>query len=599
MLKNIKKILELLSPSERNSAIALLAIMLLSALMDVLGVASILPFMAVLANPSLIETNVILNRVYMQLNHFGVYSQEQFMLTIGITVFLLLIASLATKSFLIFAQTRFSLMREYSIGMRLVEGYLRQPYSWFLNKNSSDLGKMVLSEVQIVIVNGIIPLMTLVAQCFVVIGLLTLLYLVDKLLALTVGAVLGLSYAAIFLLMRGRLKSLGHRHIEANQQRFLAVGEAFGAIREIKVAGLEDFYSKRFSSPAEKYANGQAVAQLIGNLPRYAIEAVAFGGLLLIILYLMSGRHGFAEALPIISLYAFAGYRIMPAIQQIYNAVTQLKFVGPALHVVHEDIISYKVEKINQKSTPALVLNDAIRLENVVYSYPNAQHPALNHIDLIIPLNNSVGIVGATGSGKSTALDVVLGLLNPQEGYLTVDNVPITNLNVREWQREVGYVPQHIYLADDSVAANIAFGVNAEKIDWLAVENAAKFANLHDFVVNELPEGYATRVGERGVRLSGGQRQRIGIARALYHKPQVLVWDEATSALDNVTEQAVMEAISKINHQITIVMVAHRLSTVRHCDNIYLLKEGSVMASGTYNQLLDSSTEFANMVKNG
>ncbi len=591
----LKKLLALLTPSERKRAGVLMGMILIMAFLDMLGVVSILPFMAVLANPELVETNTLLNTAFQAAGTLGIHTPEQFLFALGILVFLLLITSLAFKALTSYAQNRFALMREYSIGKRLVEGYLHQPYSWFLNRHSADLGKTILSEVGAVVGGGLTPLMTLIAQSTVALALLISLLIVDPLLALSVGVVLGLVYAGIFVVMSDWLKRLGQASIDANKERFTAVSEAFGAAKEVKVGGLEQAYIQRFAKPAEIYAKGQATVQVIAQLPRFALEAIAFGGILLVMLYLITKSSSFASALPIIALYAFAGYRLMPALQQIFGALTQLRFAGPALDALHQDLINLQAADAQQENISPLPLNQVITLNQVSYRYPNAAQPALKGIDLTIPAHSTVGLVGVTGSGKTTTVDVILGLLEPQEGHLCIDGQAITAANRRQWQRAIGYVPQQIYLADDSVAANIAFGVNTNDIDHQAVERAAKIANLHDFVVNDLPQGYANTVGERGVRLSGGQRQRIGIARALYHNPQVLILDEATSALDNLTEQAVMEAVNNLGHDITIILIAHRLFTVRQCDQIYLLERGEVKASGTYDELTASSQQFKAM----
>jgi len=300
-------------------------------------------------------------------------------------------------------------------------------------------------------------------------------------------------------------------------------------------------------------------------------------------------------ALPIIALYAFAGYRLLPALQQIYGAISQLRFAGPAVDVLSADLSSLQGANAQLASLSQLMLNQSITLNHVSYRYPNSSKFALKNIDLTIPAQSMVGFVGPTGSGKTTIVDLILGLLEPQEGRLSIDDQYITAANCRQWQRSIGYVPQQIYLADDSVAANIAFGVSPKDIDQLAVERAAKIANLHEFVTKDLPHGYATTVGERGVRLSGGQRQRIGIARALYFNPQVLVMDEATSALDNLTERAFMEAVNHLRHDMTLILIAHRLSTVRQCDHIYFLEEGELKASGTYEELKANNSKFAAM----
>lgn len=594
-MKTLNKLLTLLSPPERKRAGTLMAITLVMALLDMLGVASILPFMAVLANPELVQTNAALNSAFTISSQIGIDNIEQFLFALGVLVFVLLVVSLAFKALTAHMQINFVLMREYSIGKQLVEGYLHQPYSWFLNRHSADLGKTILSEVGAVIHGGMLPLMILLAQTMVALTLLILLIIVDPLLALSVGVVLGLAYAGIFAIMSGWLKRLGQERVDANKERFTAVSEAFGAAKEVKVGGLEQVFIQRFAKPAMIYAKGQATAQVIAQLPRFVLEAIAFGGMLLVILYLMSQNGSFVASLPIIALYAFAGYRLMPALQQIYGAFTQLRFAGPALDALHQDISSLQAANCQQDHLSSCPLTQAITLSQVSYCYPDAPQPALSGVDLSIPARSTVGLVGATGSGKTTTVDVILGLLEPQEGHLNVDNQRITATNRRSWQRSIGYVPQHIHLADDSVAANIAFSVNAGDIDNQAVERAAKIANLHEFVIDDLPQGYATIIGERGVRLSGGQRQRIGIARALYHNPQVLILDEATSALDNLTERAVMDAVSNLGHDITVILIAHRLSTVQQCDQIYLLERGEVKAKGTFEELTQINERFRAM----
>jgi ABC-type branched-subunit amino acid transport system ATPase component len=325
------------------------------------------------------------------------------------------------------------------------------------------------------------------------------------------------------------------------------------------------------------------------------MEGIAFGGMLLVVLYLMGQDGGFASALPVMALYAFAGFRLLPALQQIYVSSTQLRFAGPALDALHGDL--KKLGNFNLQTLPILPMRftQSIELAHINYTYPNACKPALKDISLYIPANSTIGLVGSTGSGKTTAIDLILGLLEAQSGSLSIDGKDIDFNNRRQWQKSIGYVPQEIYLSDDTIASNIAFGINNKEIDMVAVERAATIANLHHFVIKDLPLGYQTNVGERGVRLSGGQRQRIGIARALYNSPQVLILDEATSALDNLTEHAVMEAVNNLNHEITIILIAHRLSTVRQCDQIFLLDTGVVSAKGTFDELISQNDQFRSM----
>ena len=572
-----------------------MAMIFVMAILDTLGVASILPFMAVLANPETVQTNAVLNTVFNASRHIGIHHTDQFLLALGILVLVLLVISLAFKALTTYAQTRFAMMREYTIGKRLVEGYLHQPYSWFLSRHGADLGKTILSEVNAVIHHGMLPAMTLVAQSAVALALLILLLFVDHFLTLSVVLALALAYAGIGAAVNVWLSRLGQARLDANRERFTVLSEAFGAAKEVKVGGFEQAYTKRFEKPAETFARGQSTASIISQLPRYAMEMITFGGMLLATLYMKTESGSFANALPLITLYAFAAYRVMPALQQIYQAFTKLKFHAPAL-----DALVKEVKCVGSVSEPSgdinpLPLTKKIQLKQVTYCYPNASDPALKGIDITIPAGSSVGLVGATGSGKTTTVDVILGLLEPQEGHLIVDDQHITTANCRQWQRTIGYVPQGIYLADDSVAANIALGLTAEYIDLEAVERAARVANLHEFVTNKLPQGYATTVGERGVRLSGGQRQRIGIARALYHDPKVLILDEATSALDNLTEQAVMEAVYNLDYETTIILIAHRLSTVKACDTIFLLEKGKLKAQGTFDELTQANERFREM----
>lgn len=593
-MKKIKKLLELFSIRERKQAVLLLAMILIMAMLDMIGVASIMPFMAVLANPQLIENNAILSMLYSKL---GFTDPKQFLFALGILVFILLVLSLGFKALTTYVQLRFTLMREYTIGKRLVEGYLHQPYSWFLSRNSADLGKTILSEVNQVIGNGVTPMMTLIAQGAVASALLLLLILIDPNLALIVGLTLSIAYVLVFKITRGFLARIGEESLKANQKRFIAISEAFGASKEIKVGCLEQAYIQRFSVPAKIYARHQASATVISQLPRFALEAIAFGGMLLVVLYLMTQNGDFASALPVIALYAFAGYRLMPALQQIYGAVTQLGFIGPALDALHADLMSLK--SIHEDpSHCSIQFKKAISLNNVTYYYPNTPHPALKKLSLEVHALSTVGIVGTTGSGKTTMADLVLGLLEAQKGFLEVDGQIINEHNRKSWQSVVGYVPQQIYLADDTIYANIAFGIDPDKIDQMSVQRAARIANLHDFIVSDLPNQYQTTIGERGVRLSGGQRQRIGIARALYHNPHVLILDEATSALDNLTEQAVMDAVSNLSKKITIIIIAHRLSTVRACDKIFLLEKGELKAEGTFEEFCNTSSLFS-VVRDG
>ena len=595
----IKKIYAILSTSERKKGAIVLFMILIMAFLDMLGVASIMPFMAVVSNPEVVENNTILNFLYNLSQNLGVSSLDEFIYVVGIMVFLMLVISLSFKALTVYAETRFCVMREYTIGKRLVEGYLKKPYSWFLMQNSADLGKNILSEVNLVIANALIPIMNIIAQSAVSLALLLLLVIVDPLLAVGVAVILGLTYTLIFRVTKNLLSRIGKERLENNEARYIAVNESFGAAKEVKIGGLENFYTQRFSSPAQTYASNLATANITAQIPRFGLELIVFGSMLLAILYMMNQEGNFTSALPVLSLYALAGYRLMPSLQGIYTSVTQLRFAVAALDAILKELNDIDSESniTTEIDKTPITLKKHIILKNISYSYSNIENPAVEKINLLIPAQSKVGFVGSTGSGKTTSVDLILGLLEPQEGTLEVDDKIINKKNLKAWQASIGYVPQHIYLSDDSILANIAFGLSPKDIDYETVERVSKIANLHDFVVNKLPDQYKTMVGERGVRLSGGQRQCIGIARALYHNPKVLVLDEATSALDNVTEQEVMESVKNLGKDITVIMIAHRLSTIKECDVIFFLENGKLTGKGNFDELLKSNKVFAQMNK--
>ncbi len=591
-MKIYKKLLYLLLPNERKQGIVLIMMFLLMAILDMIGVASIMPFIYVISNPDIIESNSIINSAFQTSKLIGVENAQEFLFVSGVIFFILLLISLSFKALTTYVQTRFAQMRQYSIAKRLTEGYLNQPYTWFLNRNSADLGKTVLSEVGIVVSGGIKPFLNLIAQTIVAVALLILIILVNPKLALITGLTLGTAFAIIYKLSKGLLLRIGEERLVRNQIRFNVLSEAFGAIKEIKLGGLEQTYISKFSEAAKRMAKVSATGKVITVLPRFAVEAVAFGGMIIVVLFFMSQSSSFSEIIPIIALYAFAGYRLMPALQQIYSDVSELRFIAPALNSMFEDLSNLQSYTYDHDKS-FLSLNNEITLKGINYNYPNASKTALKDIELSIPAKSTVGFVGATGSGKTTTVDIILGLLEAQEGTLQVDGKIINKQNRKKWQRSIGYVPQQIYIADDTIEANIAFGVkNPKEINYKAVERASKIANLHNFVSSEFQHKYKTIVGERGVRLSGGQRQRIGIARALYNNPQVLVFDEATSALDNLTEQAVMDAVHNLGKDVTIIMIAHRLTTVKECDIIFYLENGKLAAQGTFEKLIKNNDNF-------
>lgn len=585
MFKTLNKLKQLLDPRDRNKVFLLALLMIINAFMQTAGIASIMPFLAVLSNPESIQQNRWLSAAY---EYLGYDSSTRFLYFLGIAAFTVFLTATATQALTQWAITRFTHLQQYELSRRLMTDYLRRPYSFFLNRNSGDLAKTVLQETSQAISGALMPAMRLVSHVLLAAAIIALLLFIQPWLALVVAISLGSIYGIIYLIARTWLSKIGRDRVLANKERFTAAAEAFAGSKEIRLLGRERDYLERYRGPSKRFAQHQANSTLLQSLPQYGIEAIAFGGVLLLVLYLMGGDGSIENVLPIIGVYALAGRQLIPAFQRIFSTITALRFNTAAVDNVLDDLGPKSDSTPLPNRTPPdkpLAPSHAITLDRITYHYPGSERPALDEISLTIPARTTVGFVGSSGAGKSTLVDLLLGLLSADQGELRIDEHPLTAGNTRQWQAAIGYVPQHIFLADQSVAANIALGLPENKIDHQAVERAARLANLHDFVSNELPQGYATIIGERGVRLSGGQRQRIGIARALYRDPPVLFFDEATSALDNATENAVMDAIHNLTGDKTIILVAHRLSTVRPCDCIYVMGHGKIVEQGHWDNL--------------
>lgn len=595
MLRTYRKLFSILDARERRRAGLVFALVFVVALLQTGGVASIMPFIAVLAKPEVVQSNATLAAIY---HGLGFTSEETFLFFLGVAVFVVFVGSLFMMVIGAWAQVRFSQNRNHTWSCRLMAGYLGQPYEWFLNRNTNELGANVLAEVNQVVTGALLPAMQAVSGLLTAICLVGLLVAVEPVLAFAAAIILGAFYGSVEFVSRARLARIGTERQQSVRGRFKVLGEAMGGIKDLKVGGLERQFVDRFSVPSQRYASVQISATMLGQLPSFAMQGILFGSMLLAILYLLATKGNFQRILPVLSVFALAGYRLMPALQSIFRAVAQMRYTDPALDALCDHLSSlppYTTTTPTESPSAGAVLGSietSVQLSDVTYSYPEASQPALRGVTLSIPARTTHGLVGSTGSGKTTIVDVLLGLLEPQVGSVIVDGTAVSKEHLRRWQQLVGYVPQQIFLADDTVRANIAFGVPRRQVDEERVEQAAEIANLHDFVVHDLPQGYSTIVGERGVRLSGGQRQRIGIARALYRDPELLILDEATSALDNLTERAVMEAVHNLTRQKTIILVAHRLSTVRECDRIHLVEAGRVIASGPYDRLVEESPEF-------
>jgi len=593
----IKKIFSLFSPKERKQICWLVLAILIMGLLETTGIASILPFLAVIANPETINTNNILFKLY---TATGLTDQTHFLFFLGIGVLVILIISNGFSAFTNWLLLRFIYFQGHRLSSELFQQYLKRPYSFFLNHNSSDLMKNIISEVHRVIVGVLTPTMQIVSRLIIAVCILVFLVAMDPFLALLVFTVCGGSYVAVFITARKKLTERGKITTKTQSQRFKLTSEAFGGIKDLKLLNREANYITRYNRPSLDFAASEATSQAITILPKYALETIVFGGMMLIMLYTIGIKKEISQVLPILGLYAFAGYRLMPGFNQIFQGSSLIRYHSAALDTIHEHIIVESIgqQRIdNKKLEDNLPLKKEIRLENICFNYPGSDSATIKNLNITIQANSTIGIVGSTGSGKTTLIDIILGLLKIDSGKFIVDDTYVNSENLNEWKKNLGYVPQQIFIADDTVTKNIAFGIPDDEIDQTAVVQAAIIANINDFISLELPKGYDTNLGERGAKLSGGQRQRIGIARALYHAPKVLILDEATSALDGVTENAVMDAIQNLAGRKTIIMVAHRITTVKECDTIFVMENGGIIASGNYEKLINSCDQFKAMAQ--
>tara|TARA_X000000368_G_scaffold406463_1_gene384727 strand:- start:3450 stop:5246 length:1797 start_codon:yes stop_codon:yes gene_type:complete len=594
MFKLLKKLFFLLTPSQRKRFYALQILVTLMAIVEIFGVASIVPFMALVGDMNQLQQDTFVAEIYQS---SGINSESEFVFLLGLCVLFILLISTLISMFTIWKLSMFAHKIGTEIADRLYTHYLRQGWLFHASGSSAQLTKKIATETLRVTGAVLVPLVHVNAKIILAVLMSLSIFIYDPKVAIIGLTLFALTYFLLFRGVRMRLARYGLAVSEVNEQRFRLMNEGFGGIKDVLLLGRDNDFIKRFNKTGNTLAFSQGTSTALIQAPRYLMELIAFGSMIALVLYLIVTHSGnLGMILPILSVYAIGAIKLLPAFQQIYSSVAVIKANIAAFESIQHDLDnSFKTKPVIQKAKQNyLYPKNKISLENITFTYPNKQDMALNELSMLIPVNSVIGIVGPSGSGKSTLIDILLSLIKPHKGMLKIDDKIIDDQNCRSWQNAIGFVAQSIFLSEGTIAENVAFGIPRDEIDQEQVEKVLKLAHLTE-LLETLNDGMHTRVGERGVQLSGGQRQRIGIARALYHKAEVLVFDEATSSLDGITEKMIMEAIHNFSGKKTIILIAHRLKTVEKCDQIFFIDKGKVVDQGTYKELIEKNEHFKNM----
>lgn len=597
MFKMIQQLFTLLTPEQTKQFYHLQLLVIVMAFTELVGIASIAPFMALVGDISLLEGKGFLASVYQS---SGVDSPLDFLFYSGIAVLLALTLSTVISMYTIWKLSLYASRVGTEIADRLYTHYMQQDWLFHSSGSSAHLTKQVSSEAPRVTDQIIQPLMYMNAKAvlalFISIGIL----IYNPIIAIGGLLIFACAYIVLYRIVRKQLQINGENMSLISTERFRLMNEGFGGIKDVLLLNRHHDFVERFQNSGQAFAYARGTNIAISQVPRYFMELMAFGAMISLVLLLIKLHQGnLGAVLPVLAVYALAAFKLLPALQQIYGSASQIKGSAAAFEAIKDDLAeSLNINQCTNEENLGkhILIGKQISLDNISFTFPDKLSPAVNKLNMIIPVNSVIGIVGASGSGKSTTIDVLLGLLTPEHGTLNIDDTCITSENKRQWQNTLGFVPQSIFLSEGNIAENVAFGLPVKDIDLKKVNKALDLANLTD-LINQLPLGLDTKVGERGIQLSGGQRQRIGIARALYHEADVLVFDEATSALDGITEKIVMEAIHNFSGKKTIIMIAHRLKTVKNCSIIFVMEEGQIVAQGTYSQLIESNSKFREMAE--
>jgi ABC-type multidrug transport system fused ATPase/permease subunit len=570
-----RKILGLLTAAERRSAVMLLGLMFIGMVLETLGAGLVIPAIALLTQRDFAEHYPTLQPVFRAL---GYPSQQSLVIGGMLALVGVYLVKAAFLAFLALRQMRFAFGVQAQLSQRLFTLYLRQPYTFHLQRNSAQLIRNAISEVDVFTFKAILPGMLLLTESLVLLGLCSLLLVIEPLGAVIVASVLGAAAWGFHCLTRGRIARWGETRLHHEGLRIQRLQEGLSGAKDVKLLGRETEFLDQYRVHNMQSTRVGGLMYTIQQLPRLWLELLAVSGLAILVISMLAQNRALESVLPALGLFAAVAFRLMPSVNRMLGAVQSLRYSMPVMDTLSTEF-KLAVPEVAVIHKSVMPFRATLELNHITYAYPGGAEPVLKDISLAIQRGESVGFIGASGAGKSTLVDILLGLLAPDTGEVRVDGNDIQR-NLRNWQDQIGYVPQSIFLTDDTLRRNVAFGLPDKQIDNAAVQRAIRAAQLEEFV-DSLSDGLETFVGERGIRLSGGQRQRIGIARSIYHDPAVLVLDEATSSLDTETERGVMQAITALQGIKTILIIAHRLSTVEHCNRLYRLQDGSVVEDGT------------------
>lgn len=586
---DLRKLDDLLLPADRRRIWATAILIALAALLQLASLVALYSFLASISSPDAALPGPV-QRFAAQAGLDGPGAQR---VGFAAVCFGLLVA--ANAAMVLVERSKFRLEGEMhaSLSTRLLAAYLARDYPFFVQEHSTRLSKNVLQGVREISTNVLRPALDLGNKATQSVTIIALLLYLDPFVSLVVAAVMAVGFAAVYVTTRPWIRRQGRSLNDGQRDRFRVVNEALGGIKEAKVLGREEAFARRFESPARRMATAQTSVEFSFSLHKYALETVAFGAILLVVSGMVLAGRPIAAIVPIVGLLAIAGYRLLPAFRDISTALSQFNLSSAVLDEVWRD---FTAGRPAGPVPDALPLRESFGADHVGFAYADGG-PVLHDVTVRIEVGSVVGFAGRSGSGKSTLADLLMGLMRPQAGSIVVDGQPLQAEQLPAWRRNIGYVPQEIFLTDATIAENIAFGVPPDEIDHQAVRRAAALAQLAVFVEDQLPQGYQTIVGERGVKLSGGQRQRIGIARALYHDPPVLILDEATSDVDGATEASIAQAMRSLSGRKTVLIIAHRLTAIRSCESIYFLDRGRVAGHGTYEDLVRRSPAFRSTVE--